>query len=88
MLQGRPRRLTLPVAQQIVTHSAAGCITVNTCALIEGLVADVNWGTDYDITATASGTEPDDNGVSVSCTVTDGVDSTVTATFTGIGACN
>ena len=68
--------------------SAAGCITVNTCALIEGLVADVNWGTDYDITATASGTEPDDNGVSVSCTVTDGVDSTVTATFTGIGACN
>lgn len=68
--------------------NAAGCITVNTCALIEGLVPDVTWGTDYDITATVAGTEPSANGTSASCTVTDGVDNTVTATFQGIGACN
>ncbi|MDJ0807176.1 MAG: type II secretion system protein [Gammaproteobacteria bacterium] len=67
--------------------NAAGCITVSTCALIEGLVPDVNWGTDYDITATTSGTEPSANGTTASCTVTDNVDTSATATFQGIGAC-
>ncbi len=67
--------------------NANGCITVSTCALIEGLVPDVNWGTDYDITATVSGTEPSANGTNASCTVTDGADNTMTATFQGLGAC-
>jgi MSHA pilin protein MshA len=68
------------------TCNGAGCITVNTCALIEGLVPDVAWGTDYDITATAAGTEPSANGTTASCTVTDSTGSQ-TATFQGIGAC-
>jgi MSHA pilin protein MshA len=65
----------------------AGCITVSTCAGIESLVPDVDWGTDYDITAADSATEPSTNGTSAECTVTDNSDSTITASFSGIGAC-
>ena len=67
--------------------NADGCETINTCALIEQLVPDVAWGTDYDITATTAGTEPSANGTAASCTVTDNVDNNVSATFQGIGAC-
>lgn len=63
--------------------TAAGCITVNTCDDIEGLVPDVDWTNDYSLDTTALAT----NGGTATCTVTDTV-STLTATFQGIGACN
>ncbi len=65
--------------------TAAGCIIVDACDDIELLVPDVSWGAtaDYDITTGVALT----NGTSATCTVTDRIDTTVTATFQGIGAC-
>lgn len=65
---------------------SGACITVNTCAAIEGLVPDVAWNVEYEISATAAGTEPDTNGARANCTVTDRVNGQ-TANFMGIGAC-